>query len=60
MQFPKLLHSEFSLSILQSRDHLLNTYSEKISQYAEKRFAKAEINTVLSAFSSSLCMKPTR
>ncbi|KAI8454759.1 NADH dehydrogenase [Phakopsora pachyrhizi] len=46
--FPKLLRSEVSIHLIQSRDHILNTYSEKISQYAENRFLKAEINTVLS------------
>ncbi|KAH9811047.1 hypothetical protein DFH28DRAFT_1033239 [Melampsora americana] len=46
--FPKLLGSEVSIHLIQSRDHILNTYSEKISQYAEKRFAKAEIDTILS------------
>ncbi|EGG01614.1 uncharacterized protein MELLADRAFT_110853 [Melampsora larici-populina 98AG31] len=47
--FPKLLGSEVSIHLIQSRDHILNTYSEKISQYAEKRFAKAEIDTILNA-----------
>lgn len=47
--FPKLLTNEVSIHLIQSRDHILNTYSEKISQYAEKRFARAEINTILNA-----------
>lgn len=47
--FPKLLGSEVSIHLIQSRDHILNTYSEKISQYAEKRFEKAEIDTILNA-----------
>jgi len=33
--FPKLLKSEMSVKVIQSRDHILNTYSEKISQFAE-------------------------
>lgn len=48
--FPKLLRSNLSVSIVQSRDHILNTYSEKISQYAEKRFAREDMRVVTSAF----------
>ncbi|TIA92319.1 hypothetical protein E3P99_00637 [Wallemia hederae] len=47
--FPKLLRKEISVHVIQSRDHILNTYSEKISEYAEKKFAKDEINVVLNA-----------
>ncbi|WAR63956.1 hypothetical protein PtB15_16B115 [Puccinia triticina] len=45
--FPKLLINEVSIHLIQSRDHILNTYSEKISQYAESRFMRAEIDTIL-------------
>ncbi|KAA1137726.1 hypothetical protein PGTUg99_007683 [Puccinia graminis f. sp. tritici] len=47
--FPKLLTNEVSIHLIQSRDHILNTYSEKISQYAEDRFLRAEIDTILNA-----------
>ncbi|MBW0486310.1 hypothetical protein O181_026025 [Austropuccinia psidii MF-1] len=47
--FPKLLASEVSIHLIQSRDHILNTYSEKISKYAENRFLRAEIETILNA-----------
>ncbi|PLW43525.1 hypothetical protein PCASD_06739 [Puccinia coronata f. sp. avenae] len=47
--FPKLLTNEVSIHLIQSRDHILNTYSEKISQYAENRFSRAEIDTILNA-----------
>ncbi|CDZ98411.1 64 kda mitochondrial nadh dehydrogenase [Phaffia rhodozyma] len=47
--FPKLLRNELSVSIVQSRDHILNTYSEKISQYAEARFARNEIDVITNA-----------
>jgi hypothetical protein len=50
--FPKLLRSQLSVSIVQSRDHILNTYSEKISQYAEKRFAREDMRVVTSASAS--------
>ncbi|POW00493.1 hypothetical protein PSHT_13011 [Puccinia striiformis] len=46
--FPRLLTNEVSIHLIQSRDHILNTYSEKISQYAESRFLRAEIDTILS------------
>lgn len=38
-QFPKLLRKEISIHLIQSRDHILNTYSEKISEYAEVRLS---------------------
>ncbi|KAI9623348.1 hypothetical protein H4Q26_014513 [Puccinia striiformis f. sp. tritici PST-130] len=47
-EFPRLLTNEVSIHLIQSRDHILNTYSEKISQYAESRFLRAEIDTILS------------
>ena len=34
---PKLLRDEIKVHIIQSRDHILNTYAEKISEYAEVR-----------------------
>jgi len=48
-QYPKVLDSEVSIHVVQSRDHILNTYSEKISQYAEKRFARNDVNVVMNA-----------
>lgn len=47
--FPKLLREEAKVHIIQSRDHILNTYSEKISKYAEQRFSRNSINTILNA-----------
>lgn len=49
LQYPKLLRKEASVSILQSRDHILNTYSETISQYAESRFDRHGIHTIVNA-----------
>lgn len=46
---PKHLRREISVHIIQSRDHILNTYSEKISKYAEAKFARDEIDTILNA-----------
>lgn len=33
--FPKLLRNEISIHIIQSRTHILNTYDEALSKYAE-------------------------
>ncbi|KAM0750316.1 nucleotide-binding domain-containing protein, partial [Meredithblackwellia eburnea MCA 4105] len=46
---PKILRDQISVHIIQSRDHILNTYSQKISEYAEKQFQRNEIDTVLNA-----------
>lgn len=35
---PKILRDEIKVNIIQSRDHILNTYAEKISEYAEVSF----------------------
>lgn len=35
---PGLLRDEIKVHLIQSRDHILNTYAEKISEYAEVRF----------------------
>jgi NADH dehydrogenase FAD-containing subunit len=48
-QYPKLLRQEMSIHIIQSRDHILNTYSEKISEYAEAKFKREDINVVVNA-----------
>lgn len=48
-QYPKILKSDIHVTIIQSRDHILNTYSEKISDYAEKRFSRDDIDVVTNA-----------
>ncbi|EJD53336.1 nucleotide-binding domain-containing protein [Auricularia subglabra TFB-10046 SS5] len=47
--FPKLVREEVKISVIQSRDHILNTYSEAISHYAEKKFSKDEVNVIVNA-----------
>ncbi|KAL6710187.1 hypothetical protein ACN47E_009978 [Coniothyrium glycines] len=37
--YPRLLRNEISVHVIQSRSHILNTYDEALSQYAEQRFA---------------------
>ncbi|KAJ9116143.1 hypothetical protein QFC20_000822 [Naganishia adeliensis] len=47
--FPKLLRSEMSIRIIQSREHILNTYSQSISEFTEKRFARSDIEIIKNA-----------
>lgn len=36
-QFPKIIRNEVSVHVIQSRSHILNTYDEALSKYAEVR-----------------------
>ncbi|QRW01530.1 NADH dehydrogenase [Ceratobasidium sp. AG-Ba] len=47
--YPKLLREEVSIHIIQSRDHILNTYSESISKYAEQKFNRDDVNVIVNA-----------
>ncbi|GAA5810668.1 hypothetical protein MFLAVUS_004094 [Mucor flavus] len=47
--FPKLIRKEISIHIIQSRDHILNTFDSKISDYAEKRFDRDRIDVITNA-----------
>ena len=42
--FPKLLRNEISVHLIQSRGHILNTYDEAVSKYAEERFAHDQVD----------------
>lgn len=44
--FPQLLRNEISVHLIQSRGHILNTYDEAVSKYAEERFARDGINVL--------------
>ncbi|KAL1838320.1 hypothetical protein VTJ49DRAFT_2810 [Mycothermus thermophilus] len=44
--FPRLLRNEISVHLIQSRDHLLNTYDETLSKYAEDRFARDQVQVL--------------
>jgi len=44
--FPKLLRSEISVHVIQSRSHILNTYDEALSKYAEGRFAHDSVDVL--------------
>ena len=41
--FPKILRNEISVHVIQSRGHILNTYDETLSKYAEARFAHDQV-----------------
>ncbi|KAF9526941.1 hypothetical protein CPB83DRAFT_769273 [Crepidotus variabilis] len=47
--FPKICREEVSIHLIQSREHILNTYSEAISTFAEEKFKRDEVNLVTSA-----------
>ncbi|KAJ3021379.1 hypothetical protein HKX48_008696 [Thoreauomyces humboldtii] len=47
--FPDLADSGVSVTVIQSADHILNTFAECISSYAEERFRKQHINVITNA-----------
>jgi len=44
--FPRLLRNEISVHLIQSRSHILNTYDETVSKYAEERFARDQVGVL--------------
>jgi NADH:ubiquinone reductase (H+-translocating) len=44
--FPRLLRNEISVHIIQSRGHILNTYDEAVSKYAEARFSRDQVEVL--------------
>jgi len=44
--FPRLLRNQISVHLIQSRDHILNTYDETLSKYAEERFARDQVQVL--------------
>ncbi|KIW21205.1 hypothetical protein PV08_01785 [Exophiala spinifera] len=47
--FPRILRNEISVHIIQSRGHILNTYDEALSVYAEKRFEHDQVEVLTNA-----------
>ncbi|KAJ7685463.1 hypothetical protein DFH06DRAFT_43685 [Mycena polygramma] len=47
--YPKICREEVSIHVIQSREHILNTYSEAISNYAESKFQRDGVDLVTSA-----------
>lgn len=44
--YPRLIPAQVQVSVIQSREHILNTYSEKISQYAEHKFGRDGVRLI--------------
>lgn len=42
--YPRVLRNEISVHVIQSRSHILNTYDEALSKYAENRFAHDQVD----------------
>ncbi|KAL8653759.1 MAG: hypothetical protein Q9210_001911 [Variospora velana] len=47
--FPKILRNEVSVHVIQSRGHILNTYDEALSKFAEARFAHDQVEVLTNA-----------
>jgi NADH dehydrogenase len=47
--FPRICRREVSIHVIQSREHILNTYSEAISKFAEDKFQREGVELVTSA-----------
>jgi len=47
--FPKICREEVSIHVIQSREHILNTYSEAISKFAELKFKREGVELITSA-----------
>lgn len=43
------MREDITITIIQSRDHILNTFDSEISTYAEKRFKRKKIDVVTNA-----------
>eukprot|EP00842_Homolaphlyctis_polyrhiza_P000466 jgi/Hompol1/141/HPOL_002450-RA len=48
--FPDLLKSSVRVTLIQGAEHILNTFDEAISSYAENRFKRQNIDIITSAF----------
>ncbi|RKP12243.1 hypothetical protein BJ684DRAFT_11782, partial [Piptocephalis cylindrospora] len=44
--FPSISRDEVQVSIIQSGDHILNTYDKEISSYTEQHFSRSHINVI--------------
>ncbi|KAH9833022.1 nucleotide-binding domain-containing protein [Rhodofomes roseus] len=44
--YPKICREEVSIHVIQSREHILNTYSEAIQSYAEDKFVHDQIDLI--------------
>ena len=53
--FPRLLRNEISVHLIQSRSHILNTYDETVSKYAEDRFARDQVEVLTNSRVKEVC-----
>lgn len=47
--YPRILRNEISVHVIQSRGHILNTYDEALSKYAEQRLAHDQVDVQTNA-----------
>ncbi|KAI6131974.1 nucleotide-binding domain-containing protein, partial [Pisolithus croceorrhizus] len=47
--YPKICREDVSIHLIQSREHILNTYSEAISNFAEDKFRRENVDLITSA-----------
>ncbi|KAK5112596.1 hypothetical protein LTR62_003910 [Meristemomyces frigidus] len=47
--YPRILRNEISVHVIQSRGHILNTYDEALSKYAESRLAHDQVDVQTNA-----------
>ncbi|KZS88379.1 nucleotide-binding domain-containing protein [Sistotremastrum niveocremeum HHB9708] len=47
--YPKLCREEVSIHVVQSREHILNTYAQAISKYAEAKFQRDGVDLIVNA-----------
>lgn len=47
--YPKVCRKDVSITVIQGRDHILNTYSEAISRYAEEKFKREGVTVITNA-----------
>ncbi|KAL4246040.1 NADH dehydrogenase family protein [Abortiporus biennis] len=47
--YPKVCREEVSIHLIQGREHILNTYSEAISKFAEDKFQRDHVDVITSA-----------
>ncbi|KAF8511120.1 nucleotide-binding domain-containing protein [Hysterangium stoloniferum] len=47
--YPKLVGEDISIHVIQSREHILNTYSEVISNYVEDKFNREGVHLITNA-----------
>ncbi len=58
--FPKILRNEVSVHLIQSRGHILNTYDEALSVYAEVSTTQPKAHTLLAKADLRCCSGPLR